>query len=611
MDIFDGRYEQQDLLGRGAFSEVWKVRDTQTDVELALKIYNAPTGSTDGNEMLTHEFALMVNANHRNLLRPLFFASAGDGRPYLVLPYCKRGNIGSQVGKMNEDEAWKLLHDAASALAYLHAKNPPILHQDIKPANILLADDGSYMLTDFGVSTQAKASLSRMSNEDVALSSAGTISYMAPERFSRNNLPIMANDIYSLGSTVFEMVAGFLPFGNDGGLLQKKGADIPELPGNFSPLLNHTLERCLDAEPWRRPTAEELETTSLSAIKTPSLRNSVPQQKTEAKPTTMQIPQDMLNNTPQNGAVDPSLKKTVMASGMNNGYNSGYNSGINNNMNSGYNSGMNSGYNSGMNSGYNQTVVAGGGVPPVGGTVIGSAPGGMSNSNPPMGSNSYPPMGSNSYPPNPNGGSNKKIIYGAIAAVAVIACVVLGVLFLKGNDENGSTDPATIAANDSIQRAVFNEQEFKTCMGLINQANADSVKSGVYRLIALAEKGYSEAIYEVAYTYAWVPNDGESTRRKKQMGWALDPKTGFFQEDSNNEDAVKWLQRAIDNSGETDYRCLYWLSFYYLNGQAVSRDMDKAEQLLKKSLAEATSANDAIFSKKIEDTLQVLLKMKD
>ena len=303
MAIFDQRYEQELLLGRGAFSEVWKVKDIQTGVTLALKIYNPTTGiDEDGKDMLTHEFALMVNANHKNLLRPLFFAVSGD-RPYLILPFCERGNIGKMVGSMGEEEAWKLLRDCASALAYLHAMNPPVLHQDIKPANILLNDNGDYMLTDFGVSTQVKQSLSRVSHQDMALLSAGTISYMAPERFSRNNLPVMANDIYSLGSTVFELISGMLPFGNDGGLLQRKGAEIPELPGDFSPLLKKTLDNCLQEEPWQRPTAEQLEEIATRAIRHPELRNVVPQAETEteaepvtssAKSTTMQIPDQYL-----------------------------------------------------------------------------------------------------------------------------------------------------------------------------------------------------------------------------------------------------------------------------------------------------------------------------
>jgi serine/threonine protein kinase len=65
MAIFDNRYEQEKLLGQGAFSEVWKVKDNQTGVTLALKIYNpTPGADEDGNDMLTHEFARMVNASH-------------------------------------------------------------------------------------------------------------------------------------------------------------------------------------------------------------------------------------------------------------------------------------------------------------------------------------------------------------------------------------------------------------------------------------------------------------------------------------------------------------------------------------------------------------------
>ena len=144
MEIFHDRYEQLTLLGRGAFSEVWKVRDIKTDVIEALKIYSPSTGGNeDGNEMLSHEFGLMVNASHKNLLRPLYFDIC-DNRPYLVLPFCEKGNISRMIGKMNEDEAWRLIRDMASGLAFLHAMNPPILHQDIEPANILLSDNGDF-----------------------------------------------------------------------------------------------------------------------------------------------------------------------------------------------------------------------------------------------------------------------------------------------------------------------------------------------------------------------------------------------------------------------------------------------------------------------------------
>ena len=284
MDLFDNRYEKDILIGRGAFSEVWKVTDTQTGADMALKIYTA-TGDMDddGIKMLTREFALMIDADHQNLLRPMYFGVSSDNKlPYLTLPYCKGGNINKMMGKMTEREAWKLIRDTAGGLSYLHAMTPPIIHQDIKPANILIGNDGYYKLSDFGVSIQAR---STMNNKDIdnAYISAGTISYMAPEKFSRDNLPIMANDIYSLGATVYEMVAGYLPFGVDGGLTQKKGAEVPILPGDYSSLLKQTLEDCLNEEPWKRPTATKLEEIAIDALsKSPTVKmGEIPKTVTE------------------------------------------------------------------------------------------------------------------------------------------------------------------------------------------------------------------------------------------------------------------------------------------------------------------------------------------
>ena len=222
----------------------------------------------DGVKMLTHEYALMVNLSHRNLLKPQFF-DVCDGRPYLILPYCEKGNINKMVGKLTEEEAWKLLRDAASALDYLHTRKPPIIHQDIKPANILVADDGTYMLTDFGVSTSLKATLSRLSIDEQSLMSAGTLAYMDPMKFSRKNLPIMANDIWSLGATVFEMLTGELPFGNSGGLLQKKGAEVPDIPETFSAHLNDVLRSCMDEDPAKRPWASKLYEIAQEAVRHP------------------------------------------------------------------------------------------------------------------------------------------------------------------------------------------------------------------------------------------------------------------------------------------------------------------------------------------------------
>lgn len=258
-ELFYNKYQKEKLIGRGAFSEVWRVTDTLTGVTQALKIYSpAAKMDDDGVEMMIHEFALMANVNHQNLLHPLYFDIC-DSRPFLVLPFCKNGNINSKVGKFTEREGWKLLYNTASALEYLHSMTPPVIHQDIKPDNILIGDDGSYMLTDFGVSTKARSTITPLSKDEMERQSAGTFPYMPPEKFSSNNLPIMASDIWSLGATTYEMLTGYLPFGNEGGLLQKMGADIPDLQGDFSEELKKAIKDCLAKDPWDRPKAKALE----------------------------------------------------------------------------------------------------------------------------------------------------------------------------------------------------------------------------------------------------------------------------------------------------------------------------------------------------------------
>jgi len=261
--LFHNRYFLERLLGRGNFSEVWLAKDTKTDIPVALKIYAPATGLDDhGLNVFAREFSLVVNANHKNLLKPLYYDSF-DRKPYLVLPFCKKGSILKDVGKFTEDQAWHLLRDVASGLAWLHGMTPPVIHQDIKPDNIMVAENGDFMITDFGVSTHLRSTLRKSMSS--AFSSAGTIAYMAPERFGKDNTPIMANDIYSLGATTFEMLTGNTPF-EDGGLVQKKEAEIPYLKGDYSEQLKKVIEKCLKTNPWERPTAEQLEKYAETAL---------------------------------------------------------------------------------------------------------------------------------------------------------------------------------------------------------------------------------------------------------------------------------------------------------------------------------------------------------
>jgi len=252
------RYKLISLLGRGGFAEVWLAEDVLANIKVAIKIYAPGVGLDDaGITLFTQEFSLVFDMNHTNLLHPTHF-DCWQRMPFLILPYCQHGSAFKFVSpgnQISEEEAWKVLHDVASGLAYLHGKNPPIIHQDIKPDNILISDEGRYMITDFGISARIRSTLNRSAAE----MSGGTLAYMGPERFGQNPQPIMASDIWSLGAMMYEMMTGYPPYNNHGGMLQKNGADIPLIEGEYSQKLKDLIYRCVALKPWERPSAEQIE----------------------------------------------------------------------------------------------------------------------------------------------------------------------------------------------------------------------------------------------------------------------------------------------------------------------------------------------------------------
>jgi len=252
------RYKLIKLLGRGGFSEVWLVQDMRTKLEQALKVYAPGMGlDEDGIALFIKEFSLVYNFNHSNLLKPTYFDEV-DNMPFLIMPYIKKGSTNKMIGKMDEDTAWRFFHDVASGLSYLHTNNPPIIHQDIKPDNIMIGDNNVFLITDFGISMQARHTLQRNFHNSQSLDFGGTIAYMGPERFGKMPAPVKASDIWALGATVFELMEGYAPFGPNGGLIQKSGADLPDLLTPCSDDLKRLIELCLHIETWNRPTADKI-----------------------------------------------------------------------------------------------------------------------------------------------------------------------------------------------------------------------------------------------------------------------------------------------------------------------------------------------------------------
>ena len=252
--IFDNHYTLIRQLGRGGFSEVWLAHDSYMDIDVAIKIY-APGQGMDSNSIneFRREITGVFQLNHPNLLCPKHLG-IWENMPYLIMAYCPAGSCLKFVGNISESEIWHLIHDVAAGLAYLHEKD--IVHQDIKPDNILVDTEGNYLITDFGISTRARSTLRK--SVMGGNTSGGTTAYMGPERFSREPAPTKASDIWSFGAMAFELLEGVTPFGEIGGGMQKGGAEIPFIKAPVSDALKYTIFKMLSKETWDRPTAATL-----------------------------------------------------------------------------------------------------------------------------------------------------------------------------------------------------------------------------------------------------------------------------------------------------------------------------------------------------------------
>ena len=251
-DIIKERYSLIRFLGNGSFGEVWLAHDLLSGREVALKIYL--TLDPAGVEEFQREYANTIDLSSPYLLTPEYFDVYGR-RPFLVMKYCENGSSSKLVGNVTEDLLWRFIQDVANGLAVLHNQSDPIVHQDIKPYNILIDGNGRFLITDFGISKRLRATMRRQSKRDV---SSGAMPYMAPERFDSNPRLNTSSDIWSVGASIYELAMGELPFSGFGGAMQRNGADMPSLSKNYSPVLNEVMRRCLNPVAGNRPTAVEL-----------------------------------------------------------------------------------------------------------------------------------------------------------------------------------------------------------------------------------------------------------------------------------------------------------------------------------------------------------------
>ena len=270
--LFDGHYRLIKLLSaEGGTADVWLaenyesvdtklsedtddvIRVDGTGVLVAIKIYRPRNIlDVDGEQNFRSEFKTICNCHHTNLL-PTTDYSICEGMPYLVMPFCENGSAESLIGKLhNEDDIWKFLADVSAGLSFLHSVNPPIIHQDIKPANILIDSNRNYCITDFGISVKSGVEDDRYLDNE----SSGTTIYMPPERFKDGYKPDTSSDIWAFGATAYEILTGDVPFGNQGGAAQLEGTPIPPIKEAIPKKIKNIVYACLNADPQKRPSAE-------------------------------------------------------------------------------------------------------------------------------------------------------------------------------------------------------------------------------------------------------------------------------------------------------------------------------------------------------------------
>ena len=205
--LVDERFALVRLLGSGGFAEVWLADDLREHKQVALKLPRGRRSSLAGEAPAPErEFDIAARLDHPNIVRVLA-SGTSDGEPYLVLEYVEGPSLREHLrdsGPLTISETRALAAELSSALAHAHGRG--ILHNDIKPENILLGPEGA-KLTDFGAAAGVLSTIGLGQDAEFA----ATIAYLAPEVL-QGERPTPRSDIYALGLVLYEAASGRLPW---------------------------------------------------------------------------------------------------------------------------------------------------------------------------------------------------------------------------------------------------------------------------------------------------------------------------------------------------------------------------------------------------------------
>jgi serine/threonine protein kinase/CheY-like chemotaxis protein len=265
--ILAGKYLLESKIGEGGFGVVYRATQRDLDRKVAVKILQtsmlADAESSGALARFRQEGISACRINHPNAVAVLDFGIAESGVAYLVMELLEGGSLSDELrrhGALTLSRAAKILLPVCAVLSQAHAAG--VIHRDIKPANIFLHRGRSgeiVKVLDFGIAKLMGDHQSTLTLEGRLL---GTPTYMAPERLSNQPYDGRA-DVYSLGVTLYEMLAGHPPFKARDPMavaLQQVSAQPPPLRevAAVPPAVDQLVMEALDKDPGRRPTLADL-----------------------------------------------------------------------------------------------------------------------------------------------------------------------------------------------------------------------------------------------------------------------------------------------------------------------------------------------------------------
>lgn len=209
-DLFAGRYEIIEELGRGGMGVVYRARDRDLAEEVAVKIMRAELLRDDPGliERLKSEIRLARRISHPNVVRSHDFGE-WEGVHFMTMEFVKGITVESLIetqGRLSVASVLAIGTQLAEALAVAHEHH--IIHRDIKPANLLVNDEGILKVTDFGLAIPLDQSIDRITQHGAVV---GTPRYMAPEQLF-GNVVDERSDLFSTGAVLYECLTGLPPF---------------------------------------------------------------------------------------------------------------------------------------------------------------------------------------------------------------------------------------------------------------------------------------------------------------------------------------------------------------------------------------------------------------